>query len=42
MAPNKVKTVEMLRRIRDRHHELLEDKTSQERTAFYEVKRRRR
>jgi hypothetical protein len=28
----------MVRRIRDRHHELLKDKTPEERTAFYEAK----
>lgn len=38
MAPNEIKAVEMVRRIRDRHHELLKDKTPEERTAFYEAK----
>ena len=38
MAQSEIKTVEMVRRIRDRHHELLEDKTPEERTAFYEAK----
>lgn len=28
----------MVRRIRDRHQELLKDKTPEERTAFYEAK----
>jgi hypothetical protein len=38
MAPNEIKAVEMVRHIRDRNHELLKDKTPEERTAFYEAK----
>jgi hypothetical protein len=38
MAQSEIKAVEMVRRIRDRHHELLKDKTPEERTAFYEAK----
>lgn len=38
MAQNEISAVEMVRRIRDRHHELLKDKTQEERTAFYEAK----
>jgi vacuolar-type H+-ATPase subunit H len=40
MAPNEIKAVEMIRRIRDRHHELLKGKTPEERTALYEAKAR--
>lgn len=38
MAQNEIKAVEMVRRIRDRHHEQLKGKTPEERTAFYEAK----
>ena len=38
MAQSEIKAVEMVRQIRDRHHELLKDKTPEERTAFYEAK----
>jgi hypothetical protein len=38
MAPNEIEAVDMVRRIRDEHHELLKDKTPEERTAFYEAK----
>ena len=38
MAHSEIKAVEMVRRIRDRHHDLLKDKTPEERTAFYEAK----
>jgi hypothetical protein len=37
MAQSEIKAVEMVRRIRDQHHELLKDKTPEERTAFYEA-----
>lgn len=33
-----INVVEMVRRIRDRHHELLKDKTPEDKTAFYETK----
>ncbi len=35
MADKKIKTVEMTRQIRDAQHELLKDKTWEERVAFY-------
>jgi hypothetical protein len=38
MALNGIKAVEMVRHIRDRHHELLKNRTWKERTAFYETK----
>ena len=36
----KIKAVEMVRRIRDVHHEQLEGKTWEERVAFYEEQSR--
>ena len=33
--PLQIKAVEMVRRIRDRHYELLKDATPEERIAFY-------
>lgn len=38
MAQNEIKTTEMVRRIRDRHHEQLKGMTPEERTAFYAAK----
>jgi hypothetical protein len=34
-APVEIKAVEMVRRIRDKHYELLKDATPEERIAFY-------
>ncbi len=35
MEKTKIKAVEMVRQIRDAHHEQLKDKTWEERVAFY-------
>ena len=35
MEKTKIRAVEMVRRIRDAHHEQLKDKTWEERVAFY-------
>jgi hypothetical protein len=37
----RLKTMEMIRQIRDSHHELLKDKTPEERIAFYREHARR-
>ena len=37
---NRIKAVDMTRRIRDTHYEQLKDKTHQERIAFYRKKSR--
>lgn len=40
MKNGEIKAVEMVRRIRDRHYEMLKGKTAEERIAFYREKAR--
>ena len=40
MKKTQIKAVDMVRRIRDRHSELLKGKTAEERIAFYREKAR--
>jgi len=40
MKKKQIKAVDMVRRIRDKHYELLKGKTTEERIAFYRQKAR--